>query len=120
MLTRAKKAVRAVAVVALGGASVWAYAAERVRPAGDHAAQLVRYQQPGGESYFALSIRPEGLEAGPARDHVVLIDTSASQVGAHRKQALAVVKELLASLPATDRVRLFAVDSSFEAGTRVR
>jgi len=115
MLTRAKKAVRTAAVVALGGLSVWTVAAERVRPGGERAAQLFRYQQPGGDSYFALAIRPEGLAAGPARDHVLLIDTSASQVGQHRRQAMAVVRELLAALPATDRVRLYAVDSALEA-----
>ncbi|HBH51633.1 MAG TPA: hypothetical protein DDY91_07060, partial [Planctomycetaceae bacterium] len=115
MLTRAKKAVRTAAVVALGGLSVWTVAAERVRPGGERSAQLFRYQQPGGESYFALAIRPEGLAAGPARDHVLLIDTSASQVGQHRRQAMAVVRELLAALPATDRVRLYAVDSALEA-----
>jgi hypothetical protein len=115
MLTRAKKAVQTAAVVALGGLSVWTVAAERVRPGGTQAAQLFRYQQPGGESFFALAIRPDGLAAGPARDHVVLIDTSASQVGQHRRQALAVVRELLTALPQSDRVRLYAVDSTLEA-----
>ena len=115
MLTRAKKAVQTAAVVALGGLSVWTVAAERVRPGGTQAAQLFRYQQPGGESFFALAIRPDGLAAGPARDHVLLIDTSASQVGQHRRQALAVVRELLTALPQSDRVRLYAVDSTLEA-----
>ncbi|MFN6104379.1 MAG: hypothetical protein ACK5EA_08010, partial [Planctomycetaceae bacterium] len=75
MLPRARKAVQTAAVVALGGISVWPVAADRVRPVGEHAAQLFRYQQPGGESFFALAIRPDGLQAGPARDHVLLIDT---------------------------------------------
>ncbi len=74
------------------------------------AASLIRYDVPGGESFFALSLKAESLPAPAARDHVILVDTSASQAGAHRKQALAVLEGCLAALGKSDRVRLFAFD----------
>ena len=114
MFLRTRNALRTSAVLALGGLCVWSNAAERARPIAATGSQLIRYQQPGGSAYFALAIRPELLGEGPARDHLVMIDTSASQTGDHRRQALAVLDELLRSLPATDRVRLMAVDSSVE------
>ena len=79
---------------------------------GQPAASVYTCVEPSGDVTFALAIQPGQLPAAVAesRDHVVLVDTSASQVGAHRQQALEVVDALLAALPATDRVRLFAVD----------
>ena len=64
------------------------------------------------ETVYALPIRAGKLPAvrQAARDHVVLIDTSASQAGEHRQQAFAVLNAYLAALPAKDRVCLFAVD----------
>ena len=116
MLTRAKKAVQTAAVVALGGLSVWTVAAERVRPGGTHAAQLFRYQQPGGESFFALAIRPEGLAAGPARDHVLLIDTSVRPEPAARALAAAAAARYL-PLPQADAGRMArAVQAAVSAG----
>ncbi|MFN9270567.1 MAG: hypothetical protein ACK5V1_18280, partial [Planctomycetaceae bacterium] len=106
MFLRTRNALRTSAVLALGGLCVWSNAAERARPIAATGSQLIRSQQPGGSAYFALAIRPELLGEGPARDHLVMIDTSASQTGDHRRQALAVLDELLRSLPATDRVRL--------------
>ena len=42
--------------------------------------------------------------------HVILVDTSASQIGNHRRQAHAVLKALLEQLPAGHEVTLLAVD----------
>ena len=65
-----------------------------------------------GESTFALALKAErsALPAAVPHDHIVLIDTSASQIGEHRKQSIGVLKEFLAALPATDRASVFAVD----------
>ena len=69
-------------------------------------------------SYMALMVKAANLPAvQESRDHVVLFDTSASQMGAHRKQALSVVQELFARLPKGDRVSLMAVDLSAQSIT---
>ncbi|HLJ12611.1 MAG TPA: hypothetical protein VKU82_15560, partial [Planctomycetaceae bacterium] len=74
------------------------------------AAGLICYEAPGGENYFALSLKTGPLGAAAAHDHAILIDTSASQTGAHREQSFEVLKACLAALSDSDRVRLFAVD----------
>jgi len=82
--------------------------------AGDVPSTLVRsYTAPNGETYLSVSLRAENLPATPvAHDHVVLVDTSASQIGEHRRHALAVVEKFLADLPAGDRVSVVAIDVS--------
>lgn len=47
-------------------------------------------------------------------DHLIFVDTSASQVGAHRLHSLAILESMLAGLPDTDRVQLFAIDVQAE------
>jgi hypothetical protein len=66
-----------------------------------------------GETTFALALKADRSAFATLRaahDHVVLVDTSASQVGEHRKQEICVLKEFLAALPDTDRVSVSAVD----------
>ena len=58
---------------------------------------------------------PDDTRGDVSHDHLVFVDTSASQVGAHRLHALAVLESLLRSLPQTDRVRLFAIDVGVES-----
>ena len=73
---------------------------------------LQTFPAPDGETYFALAAKsdqPARTVVGP-RSHVVLMDTSASQVGAHRTHAIAVLDSFLKSLPESDRVTVFAVD----------
>ncbi|MCA9188718.1 MAG: hypothetical protein KDA99_23995, partial [Planctomycetales bacterium] len=76
----------------------------------DQQAMLATYDQ-RGETYFALGLQP-GQELAPAaaRDVVVLFDTSASQTGVYRDDALAALEELGSRLSSQDRVRLVAVD----------
>ena len=75
------------------------------------AARFDRFSHPDGSNYFALSLKPQRVApvVGP-RDVVLLFDTSASQVGPYRAEALAALKGTLASLSPNDRVRLVAVD----------
>lgn len=70
------------------------------------------FSAPDGETYFALSLRADATDVGSrvAHDHVVLVDTSASQFGEHRTQSLAVLNSFLAALPDEGRVCLYAVD----------
>ncbi|MBW3543220.1 MAG: VWA domain-containing protein, partial [Planctomycetes bacterium] len=96
-----------VATVSLASALVAADAPANAAEATVHA-----WTSPAGETTFALSLRAADLpqaEASP-RDVVLLVDTSASQAGEHRTQALAVVDELVRALPAGSRVCLYAVD----------
>jgi Mg-chelatase subunit ChlD len=64
-----------------------------------------------GQTFFALSLLPQAA-ADPAQknDVVVLVDTSASQAGRYRAEAMAALQSLLSSLSASDRVQLMAVD----------
>jgi len=81
-------------------------------PAGDvSTAKLSTYASAAGDTYFALSLPP--LASPPtAFDHdvVVLFDTSASQTGAYRDDALTALRTLLGQLGNSDRVKLMAVD----------
>ena len=114
---------RVVSPVAALGAVILASAVFAASPStpGDAWARksLVGYTAPDGGTYFAIPLKAAGTAPRQAvsRDHVILVDTSASQAGSHRRQALAVVKSLLATLPRGDRVRLFAVDLKTDALT---
>ncbi len=79
--------------------------------AGQEAARLRAFAEPGGATYFALSLLPsEPLPAVDGHDVIVMVNTSASQVGPVREESLAAVRSLLASLDAEDRVRLARFD----------
>ena len=69
------------------------------------------YESPNGETYASVSIRhSEVLNARENVDHVVLIDTSASQVGEHRQIGFDVLKSFLSNLPAGHRAMVVAMD----------
>ena len=74
--------------------------------------EISTYEEPGGETYAAVSVKLPELPQGEnsRHDHVLLVDTSASQVGEHRQQALAVAKAFVDSLPDGHRVAVYAVD----------
>ncbi|HLA85650.1 MAG TPA: VWA domain-containing protein, partial [Thermoguttaceae bacterium] len=75
------------------------------------AARLDVFSAPDGATYFALSLKPGVDVAAPeGSDVIVMFDTSSSQTGAFRENALAALENLLANLGPKDRVRLFAVD----------
>ena len=78
------------------------------------------FASPSGEIYFALRLKMDGSTAKIAAKttevvhHVVMVDTSASQVGEHREHAMEVLTSLLKSLPVQDKVSLVAVDVQVE------
>ena len=82
--------------------------------------RVLKHTHSDGEETWALFFRspenslPESATQTTSRDHLIYVDTSASQIGAHRLHALAVVDSLLKSIPAVDRVRLFAIDVQAE------
>lgn len=97
--------------VALFGVAVVA-AASSVS-AEDLQARSLKYRDDLGQTYQAIMIKSvqQAAEVGE-RDHLILFDTSASQSGEYRTQALKVLDSLVSNLPTGDRVRLFAVDIS--------
>src|SRR5262245_15446135 len=99
--------------LALCGALVSGLLNSAVSIAADNSSPGITFRshEPGdGQTYLAVSLRSEAVsrQATP-HDHVILVDTSASQVGEHRVQAFSVLKELLSALPANDRVAVYAV-----------
>ena len=98
-------------IFASGSGSGFLTAAEMPNPA-----QVMKHTAPDGNVVQALMFQLSDESVGvAARDHLIFVDTSASQVGAHRLHALAVVESMLKSLPESDRVRLFAVDVQSDA-----
>ena len=81
-----------------------------VAVAAEPAARMATFQKGSGEKFFALSLAPQVAAKPTAGEVVLLVDTSASQNGRFRDDAHAALKEMLASLPATTKVKLMAVD----------
>ena len=73
---------------------------------------LVHCQSSAGTSFTAIVLPAPALPAvQPAvHDHVVIVDTSASQSGAFRTRALALAGAVCRALPDGDRVHLMASD----------
>jgi hypothetical protein len=79
--------------------------------AGAESVRLATFEKEPGENYFALSLSPQAKAQAPAAaEIVVLFDTSASQSGVFREDALAGLRSMLAALRASDRLKLMAVD----------
>lgn len=82
-------------------------------------ARLLQYRAESGETVQAVLLNaPKSAEKSVVRDHIVLVDTSASQNGGHRVQALATLDAFLGSLAEGSRFRLFAVDVAPEELTQ--
>jgi hypothetical protein len=86
-----------------------------VRAADPSVARVLKFTAADSQVSCAVILKATQLPKGNiCHDHVILVDTSASQVGEHRQQSLDVLQSLLKSLPNTDRVRLFAADLQAE------
>ncbi len=93
------------------GVLMWVLGVTSSTWSADHAANLMTYQGPGGERFFALSLTANDPLPKPAgRDLVVLVDTSASQTGAYRDDSLLALKTLATHLQPQDRIRVAAID----------
>lgn len=73
-------------------------------------AALETFAAPDGTTYFALALKAEPAAPAPARDVVVLFDTSASQAGPFRQKAREALRGLAAGLGRNDRLHLMACD----------
>lgn len=78
--------------------------------AAEGSAKVLKHTSANGQTVSVVILKATELPKSELRQHVVLIDTSASQVGEHRQQALAVLESLLKALPDGDQVRLYAAD----------
>lgn len=76
------------------------------------------FPQENGTQYSALAVRPSQLATQPVRRHIVVVDTSASQIGTARQSSLALVSDVLSQLAKTDAVRLYAIDVQCEPLTQ--
>ena len=76
-----------------------------------NSSKMHTYDKASGESYYAMSLSPNiELTTVDAHDILVLVDTSASQVGEYRRDAMICLKSLLENLGKQHRVNLMAVD----------
>lgn len=111
MLT--KNLVRRVflTTVMIAGFMIPQYAAQ----AGQEDVNVYEYRNANGESYYAVGLNASGMEK-PARINktLVIFDTSASQVGAHRNEALSVLENVLERLPAGHQVKLGTLDTEYQ------
>ena len=69
-----------------------------------------------GPQHFALALRSAATPASIKR-HVILVDTSASQIGKFRDNSLSTLASVLEKLPAGHSVMVAAVDSDFASLT---
>ncbi|HIF31489.1 MAG TPA: VWA domain-containing protein, partial [Planctomycetaceae bacterium] len=73
--------------------------------------RLATFETAAGETYFAMSLQPEvSTKPSEGRDVIVLVDTSASQVGEFRHDSLQALQTMLVNLDPKDRIQLLAVD----------
>ncbi|MEC8474211.1 MAG: hypothetical protein VXZ38_06150, partial [Planctomycetota bacterium] len=79
-------------------------------------ARVATYQTEEGDSFFAVALQPsaeeailESVRSRPA-DVIVIVDTSATQVGEFREDSITALDAILGRLRPQDRVRVFAAD----------
>jgi len=86
-------------------------ASTAAQPPSQSNSRWATYKNAAGESYFALSLQPvQDLPTADQAEVVVIIDTSASQTGQVRLEAIEVLNELAANLPLNAKVALLACD----------
>jgi len=90
-------------LLAIGSSGLLVYA--------DDASRLATYDNAAGDTFFALSLTAgSDVPTAASNDVVILFDTSASQTGLYRDDALPSLTTILSSLGETDRVHLVACD----------
>lgn len=78
---------------------------------GTEAARLATFDDGSGDVHFALSLTPQvAPDASQKNDVVILFDTSASQSGLYRDDAVEAMNAMIRGLGKNDRVKLMAVD----------
>ncbi len=82
-------------------------------PLSAHAGTVQSYQS-GADLYATVSVDvPQGTKFAQARQGVlILVDTSASQVGKHRDDSIAITRQILESLPSEVSFNIWAIDQT--------
>jgi hypothetical protein len=72
---------------------------------------VLTYRKQDGEQFFALQVKPK-LDPAPARprDYLVMIDTSASQVGLPLRASQKIAEEIVNTAQTNDRISLWTVN----------
>ena len=73
---------------------------------------LIRQYETGQETWQAFALRDTEPAVQQIHRHVLLVDTSASQVGFVREAGLRLVRNIANQLPPTDQIQLLAMDTS--------
>ena len=108
-MSKAIQTMVALLCIGMVAGSAILQAALPVQPSVE-AARLVTYDDQG-EKYFALSLTPgDKLSSEHPCELAVFFDTSASQTGQFRDDALEALESMLSGFDARQRVRLYAVD----------
>ena len=89
----------------------WTASADSSRPGTDSAITW-QYQATGEQDYFAVALRGQRINKQIEGNHhvVILVDTSASQKGEHRKRTLDVLRQTLSQMSDRHQVQIFAID----------
>ncbi|MEY2726395.1 MAG: hypothetical protein RLZZ458_2262, partial [Planctomycetota bacterium] len=88
------------------------YAADTVQPRHPDAMVI----RAADQTRFALALRSTAAPVSLSQ-HIILVDTSASQTGVYRLRTLQAVRDLLATLPADHQVRIVTADSAVQSLT---
>ncbi len=78
--------------------------------------RIATYRTPSGDDFFAAAVQPSAEDAllGAVRkapaDIVVVVDTSASQVGEYRDDSITALRSVIAKLRPGDHVQVYAAD----------
>ena len=80
--------------------------------AGEITATTSSYTSPAGEKFHAVHVKanPNSSTITINKNHLIMVDTSASQLGEHRELSLAILDQLITNLPEGHKVSIWAVD----------
>ena len=108
-MSKARQTMVALWCIGMVAGSAILQAASPAQPSVE-AARLVTYDDQG-EKYFALSLTPgDKLSSEQRCELAIFFDTSASQTGQFRDDALEALESMLRGFDARQRVKLYAVD----------
>lgn len=75
------------------------------------------YQPTNGESWYAVAMKPENVGFASVRQHIILVDTSASQTGRILESSLKLTQGLANQFSPSSRLQILAVDTDCSSMT---
>ncbi len=110
LVTGLQVSANAVPTTSGGTSALGGFFDEQAGASGAESSRMATYDDPRGETAFALSLSPQIETVQRSSDIVIYFDTSASQTGSYKRDGIALLEKLLSSLSADDRVQLIAMD----------